>query len=144
MISSNNLTPVWHYGETPEDCSKLRAEVFLDEQGFSYDKDDTDPVCWHLCVYLDGQAVGVSRMFRDGEKTLHCGRIAVKKALRGQHIGQFIIACMEAKGKELGAEKLELGAQMHAVTFYEGCGFKPFGEIFEDDGAPHRHMRKTL
>ena len=83
-------------------------------------------------------------IFWDGEKTLHCGRIAVKKALRGQHIGQFIIACMEAKGKELGAEKLELGAQMHAVTFYEGCGFEPFGEIFEDDGAPHRHMRKTL
>ena len=48
MISTNNLTPVWHYGETPADCSNLRAEVFLDEQGFSYDKDDTDPVCWHL------------------------------------------------------------------------------------------------
>lgn len=145
MIASENLTFSWHYGQTPEDCSKLRAEVFLDEQGFSYDKDDMDAVCYHLCVYdRDGQAVGVARMFRDGETTMHAGRIAVKKALRGQHIGRFIIACLEQKGKELGMEYLELGAQLHAVPFYENCGFTPFGELFEDDGAPHRHMRKRI
>ena len=144
MISSADLTPVWHHGETPEECAKLRAEVFIGEQGFPYDKDEDDARCYHLRVVLDGQTVGVSRMFWENETTLHCGRIAVKKALRGQHIGQFIIACMETKGKELGAEKLELGAQMHAVTFYEGCGFEPFGEIFDDAGAPHRHMRKLL
>lgn len=144
MISSQNLTAVWQHGETPADCSKLRAEVFLEEQGFSYDKDDTDAVCYHLCVYRDGQAVGVARMFRENESTMHIGRIAVKKNLRGQHIGRFIITNLEEKAKELGAGYLELGAQLHAIPFYETCGFSKYGELFDDDGAPHCHMKKQI
>lgn len=144
MTASQNLTPVWHYGPTPEECSQLRAEVFLQEQGFSYDKDAIDPTCYHLCVYLDSIPIGVARMFWDGEDTMHIGRLAVKKALRGQHIGQYLMSQLEKKAKELGAKRLMLGAQLHAVPFYEACGFSQFGELFEDDGAPHRHMEKRI
>ena len=144
MVLSDYLVPVWHYGLIPADCSRLREEVFLQEQGFSYDIDDTDDLCYHLCVYLEEIPVGVARLFHDGDDTMHIGRLAVKKAFRGQHIGTFLMSCLEHKAKELGAKRLILGAQMHAVAFYESCGFSAYGEPFDDDGAPHRHMEKQI
>ena len=103
MVLSDYLVPVWHYGLIPADCSRLREEVFLQEQGFSYDIDDTDDLCYHLCVYLEEIPVGVARLFHDGDDTMHIGRLAVKKAFRGQHIGAFLMSCLEHKAKELGA-----------------------------------------
>jgi predicted GNAT family N-acyltransferase len=37
-----------------------------------------------------------------------------------------------------------LGAQVHAVGFYEKLGFEVEGEEFIDADVPHRHMRRAL
>ena len=37
-----------------------------------------------------------------------------------------------------------LGAQVQAQPFYEGLGFEPYGDIFDEAGIPHQMMRKAL
>ena len=34
-----------------EDAAKIRTEVFVEEQGFSNEFDDTDKVCTHIVFY---------------------------------------------------------------------------------------------
>ena len=39
-----------------------------------------------------------------------------------------------------GVKKVKLGAQTHALGFYEHLGFTAFGDEFDDAGIPHREM----
>jgi ElaA protein len=39
-----------------------------------------------------------------------------------------------------GAARAKLGAQTHALGFYEALGFVAFGPEFLDAGMPHREM----
>ncbi len=43
-----------------------------------------------------------------------------------------------------GLRCVYLGAQTHAVPFYERLGYAAFGEEFDDAGLPHRHMWRPL
>jgi ElaA protein len=36
--------------------------------------------------------------------------------------------------------KVKLGAQTHALGFYERLGFTAIGDEFDDAGIPHREM----
>lgn len=127
-----------------ERCFAVRKEVFLEEQGFSYDRDSQDDTALHLLFLDDERPIGALRLFRDGDDW-HVGRICVKKSYRGQGIGRFMVEECLLKAKELGkASYLTLGAQLHAREFYEKLGFSAYGEPFLDDGAPHVHMRFPL
>ena len=44
----------------------------------------------------------------------------------------------------MGLSEVYLGAQLHAVPFYQRYGLKPYGEIYLDEGQPHRRMRAAL
>ncbi|MEO0503034.1 MAG: GNAT family N-acetyltransferase, partial [Pseudomonadota bacterium] len=37
-----------------------------------------------------------------------------------------------------------LGAQTHALSFYEKLGFEAFGPVYDDAGIPHRDMERAL
>ena len=39
-------------------------------------------------------------------------------------------------------QAVELGAQAHLTGFYASLGFTPVGEEYDDDGIPHRWMRR--
>ena len=51
---------------------------------------------------------------------------------------------MEAFSKQAGRNEMVLGAQTHAIPFYENIGYQAFGPEYLDAGIPHRDMIKKL
>ncbi|MEM7010832.1 MAG: GNAT family N-acetyltransferase [Verrucomicrobiota bacterium] len=123
--------------------SQIRHAVFVDEQGFSVEDevDGLDAECAHvLCRLADGEVVGTGRLLPDG----HIGRIAVLKPHRGNGMGAAITRKLVDVARDRQLPKVYLHSQMHATPFYEKLGFKPFGEQFDEAGAPHQGMSQEL
>ena len=132
----------------PEDAKTIREEVFVKEQGFSLGSefDEHDQHSWHVVLYLDGYPISTGRVFPENPELFRIGRIAVRKAFRGQKIGTYTMKFLETKAKTLGGRRLVLGAQLDKAHFYETLGYRkdPTGEIYDDEGVPHILMFKTL
>ena len=121
----------------------LRIEIFVKEQGVPIENefDDYDMQVPHLVIFLDGEAVATGRVIPYGEDTVKIGRIAVKKDKRGFHLGEKIVLELLRKSKEDGAKTVCVGAQTHAVGFYEKCGFKLLGTPeYLEENIPHFDM----
>ena len=121
----------------------LRIEIFVKEQGVPEENefDDFDLKVPHLVIFLDGEAVATGRVIPYGENTVKIGRIAVKKNKRGLHLGEKIVKELLRKAKEDGAKKVYVGAQTHAVGFYEKCGFTLVGTPeYLEEKIPHYDM----
>lgn len=136
----------WKYGKNDiAKCYNVRKKVFIEEQGFSPDTefDDIDNLAYHLLLCEGEKAVATARLFHDGH-SYHCGRICVLKEYRGKNIGLMVMNELENKARELGADFLELSAQIQAAIFYEKAGYTKFGEEYMDEHCPHIMMRKEI
>ena len=76
--------------------------------------------------------------YGDVEKEI--GRVCVLKEARGRGLGDLVVRMLLYRALELGAGEIWLGAQLPAVGFYARYGFQPIGEIYDDEGVPHRWM----
>lgn len=125
-----------------EELSSVRHEVFVLGQKVpeELEVDGKDGHCSHILALADGKPVGTARLTPDG----HIGRVAVLKDFRRFGIGKEIMEHMEEIAFETGFDTVELGAQLHAVPFYEKLGYKAYGEVFIEAGIEHRHMKKDL
>jgi ElaA protein len=73
------------------------------------------------------------------------GRVCVLKAARGTGLGAALMRAAVAQFRSLpGITKVKLGAQTHALGFYERLGFVAEGPEYMDAGIPHRDMILTL
>ena len=128
-----------------ETCLEIRRVVFIEEQGVSLadEVDGCDGEAEHLLAVLDGQPVGTARMLVEGE-TGKIGRVAVLAEARGKGIGAALIRAAVDRLRERGLRVAKLGAQTHALGFYEGLGFAAFGPVYDDAGIPHRDMKLAL
>ncbi len=119
----------------------LRFEVFVDEQGVppEIELDSEDERALHILAEENGMTVGCARVIFH-EKEAHIGRLAVKKAYRGKGVGASICRFVIEDCKKKGCLRIWLGAQLHAVGFYEKLGFRPRGEVFLDAGMEHIEM----
>jgi predicted GNAT family N-acyltransferase len=125
------------------DAQVVRHEVFVLEQKVPLDMewDEMDPLCVHAVAYdADGSAVATGRLLPDG----HVGRMAVRKAARGQGIGGAILKALIAEAKKRGDHAVMLNAQTHAEPFYQRYGFVRDGDEFMEAGIPHIGMRLVL
>ena len=125
-------------------CLGLRRTVFIEEQGVSEadEIDDLDAEALHLLAKQADRPVGTARVvFADGIAKI--GRVCVLPEARGTGLGAALIrAALEAsRGK---AQQARLGAQTHALGFYERLGFTAFGPVYDDAGIPHRDMARDL
>lgn len=121
----------------------LRIEIFVKEQGVPEENefDDYDMQVPHLVIFSDGEAVATGRIIPYGENTVKIGRIAVKKDKRGLGLGEKIVLELLRKAKEDGAKTVRVGAQTHAVGFYEKCGFSLVGTPeYLEENIPHYDM----
>lgn len=121
----------------------LRIEIFVKEQGVPEENefDDYDMQVSHLVIFSDGEAVATGRNIPYGENTVKIGRIAVKKDKRGLGLGEKIVKELLRKAKEDGAKTVKVGAQTHAVGFYEKCGFTLVGTPeYLEENIPHCDM----
>lgn len=129
-----------------EACLKLRFEVFVDEQGVPVEeeRDALDDTATHLLALQDGTPVGTARIVFQGE-TAKIGRVCVVKSARGTGLGAKLIeACVSVAGNQAGITRAKLGAQTHAIGFYEKLGFEVYGPVYLDAGIDHRDMVKPL
>ncbi len=129
-----------------EACLKLRFEVFVDEQGVPVEeeRDALDDSATHLLALQDGTPVGTARIvFQDD--TAKIGRVCVVKTARGTGLGTKLIeACVSVARNQAEITRAKLGAQTHAIGFYEKLGFEVYGPVYLDAGIDHRDMVKPL
>lgn len=127
-------------------CRALRRIVFIEEQGVSEadEVDDKDDDAIHLLAKLNGEPVGSARLLVLGDVG-KIGRVCVLAAARRTGLGATIMqAAVERFRTVPGVKKVKLGAQTHALGFYERLGFVAIGPEFDDAGIPHREMVLAL
>ncbi|MEV7614428.1 GNAT family N-acetyltransferase [Streptomyces sp. NPDC089799] len=135
-------------------CFAVRTEVFVVEQSvpeeIEYDAYDADAV--HVLASGPDGPLGTGRLLH-GQAALgktgtpgvgSLGRLAVLKSARGLGVGAALVRALETEAVRLGLTAVDLGAQTHALGFYERLGYVAYGPEFEDAGMPHRAMRRTL
>ena len=128
-------------------CHALRRAVFIEEQGIAeaeeWDGRDGDAI--HLLARdATGAAVGTARILTDGA-TGKIGRVAVLQSARGTGAGAALIrAALDRLRATPGISRAKLGAQTHAIGFYEKLGFAAYGPEYDDAGIPHRDMAQDL
>lgn len=121
-------------------CRRLRRVVFIEEQGVSEadELDEMDGAAIHLLA-ADAAPVGTARLLVQGE-TGKIGRVCVLAEARGRGIGAALIGAAVARFRQMGLARVKLGAQVHALGFYESLGFHAEGEVYDDAGIAHRDM----
>ncbi|MBP6738155.1 MAG: GNAT family N-acetyltransferase [Rhodobacteraceae bacterium] len=126
-------------------CRALRRVVFIEEQGVSEadELDDLDGVAVHLLAIVDGRPMGSARII-PGEGYGKIGRVCVLAEARGTGLGAALMREAVQECRRLGLKTARLGAQTHALGFYEALGFEAVGPVFDDAGIPHREMILTL
>jgi predicted GNAT family N-acyltransferase len=128
-----------------EECFRIRAEVFIVEQGVPADleRDEHDCKALHFVALADGQSVGTARVvLGDSGTSAKIGRVAVYRSNRGLGIGKLLIAAIEGYPDLKRVHTFSLDARTHALQFYEGLGYEAYGKEFMDAGMPHRRMKK--
>lgn len=133
------------YNSLPECARAIRQAVFVEEQGFQEEFDETDAVAVHLMAFDGERPAGTCRVFRDGQMGSYIlGRLAVVKEYRGKGLGSRMLQVAEEYVREQGGEQLALHAQCQAAAFYEKQGFAQSGGIEEEQGCPHIWMKKRV
>lgn len=127
-------------------CHAIRRAVFIEEQGIpeADEWDDLDDQAIHLLAWHEGEAVGTARVLLDGA-TGKISRVCVLPVARGTGLGaQLIRAAVDVLRSRHGVSTARLGAQVHAIGFYEKLGFTVVGDVYDDGGIPHRDMIRAL
>lgn len=127
-------------------CRALRRTVFIEEQGVSEadEIDDRDGAAIHLLARIGGRPVGSARLLIEGA-TGKIGRVCVLPEARGTGLGAALIRRAVAElAARPGLRRAKLGAQTHALGFYEKLGFTAEGPEYDDAGIPHRDMTRPL
>lgn len=127
-------------------CRALRRTVFIEEQGVSEadEVDDKDDQAIHLLAVDKGRPVGSARLLVYGPVG-KIGRVCVLAEARGTGLGAALMrAAVDRLRKVPGVTEARLGAQVHALGFYERLGFVAVGDVFDDAGIAHREMVLAL
>lgn len=136
---------IWTHGKTGSGGAfSIRQDVFVKEQGFTNEFDELDETSDHLTAYEDGRAVATLRLLPMENEAAHIGRVAVCREMRGKKLGTALMRQGLEKAAELGARRVEVGAQKQAVPFYESLGFQICGKGYDDEGCPHLPMALEL
>ncbi len=120
----------------------VRMKVFVGEQNVpeKLEQDGLDPGMYHVLATDQLNAVGTARMDSKG----HIGRVAVLREYRGLGIGIMLLQELEKLAERENLSEINLNAQVQAKGFYRRLGFAEEGEVFEEAGISHIHMKKKL
>lgn len=124
-------------------ATPLRTEVFVDEQGVdqALEWDAHDAKCLHavLCNRL-GAPVATGRLLPAVKGVAKIGRMAVKRVLRGQRLGDQVLSALMDAARQRGDTEILLHAQCSAERFYLRQGFCRQGDVFMEADMPHVEM----
>ncbi|MBE6795021.1 MAG: GNAT family N-acetyltransferase [Ruminococcaceae bacterium] len=145
IMNSGDKMKIEVYKKLPQEAIDIRIKVFVDEQGFYDEIDETDNVATHLLLFLDDYAIGTCRVF-ESEKPNEfiLGRLCILKEHRGNNFGSMILEKAESVVKAMGGKSLKLHSQLHAKSFYEKSGYTQLGELEYEQNQPHIWMVKEI
>ena len=126
-----------------KDVINIRTAVFMQEQGFQNEFDETDKTCTHLVLYDGNTPIATCRYFSD-DTNYHIGRVAVIKEYRGKNLGNKMMQLAEDEIRKDGGKRIELSAQVRVKNFYQKLGYCPVGDVYLDEYCEHITMRKEL
>lgn len=124
----------------------LRQRVFVVEQACAYlDLDGLDQEALHVTGRdMSAHLLAYARILPPGVsfETFAIGRVITAPRARGAGLGRELMRTairfvFETAGQEV---PISLGAQSHLVDFYGSQGFEAYGDEYDEDGIPHRHM----
>lgn len=131
------------FEEAQPKIEQIRRTVFIEEQHvpeeLEWDGLDRDAIQL-LAFQPDGESVATARMLSDG----HIGRLAVLPAWRHQGIGRAMLATLLDIARQQALPQVYLNAQVSAIGFYTGAGFRVDSGTFMDAGIPHKRMLLEL
>ena len=131
------------YHTLPQEALAVRIPVFVNEQGFVDEIDDTDNIATHLVLFDGEMPIGTCRIFPASESGRYVlGRLAVLKPYRDKHCGSDLISAAEDYVCSVGGTALTLHSQCQAQSFYAKNGYTPYGDIEDEQGCPHIWMKK--
>lgn len=129
------------------DAVRIRQKVFVQEQGVpaNLEIDGNEAYSVHFVLYTDDKKPAATvRLLPLDNHTFKLQRLAVLKEYRGNKLGAEIVAEAEAFAQQQGFKTIELGAQLSAEKFYQKLGYVAYGELFQDAGIEHVHMKKMI
>ena len=133
------------FGSLTEEAKQIREEVFVEEQGFLQEFDETDVKADHLVWYEAGEAAATCRYYAGEEQGVYwLGRLAVRKRFRSRQIGAKLLSAAEEQIRAKGGSAIHLSSQVRAKEFYVKCGYHAVGEEYRDEYCPHIEMKKEL
>ncbi len=124
----------------------IRRRVFVEEQGYPADTDvDTfDKLSVYALAYDENdRPAGTGRLYINADSRFQIGRVCVLPEARGRGLGDLVARMLLYRALELGADAVCLSAQLPVVGFYARYGFRPCGEVYDEEGVPHRWMQAS-
>lgn len=124
---------------------EIRRVVFIVGQDVPehLERDGRDGEALQFIAFKDETPIGTARVLvEDG--TGKIGRVAVLEDQRRRGVGTELMRMILDDLRGEGLHTAKLGAQTHALGFYQALGFEPYGPEFLDAGIPHRSMSITL
>lgn len=124
----------------------VRQEVFVVEQSCYYlDADGKDQSALHVVgTTPEGRLAAYTRLFDSGvtyPDYASIGRVLTATFARGQRLGAPLMQySLKVLYDRFGEQPVKISAQSHLQPFYGGLGFDGEGDIYDEDGIPHRAM----
>ena len=89
------------YNELTVESKTVRNTVFVEEQGFVDEFDETDAIAWHVVIYNGDKPLATGRVFPDSPDVYHIGRVAVIKEYRSRGVGRMVMNALRKRRKGL-------------------------------------------
>jgi len=123
----------------------LRSDVFVREQQCAYlDLDGKDQSARHLLGSTDDAVGAYLRLFPPlaSETCVVFGRVVTAPSMRSRGYGKLLIQEMlNYCAENFKGIPVQCSAQLYLKHFYEGFGFKAFGDVYGEDNIPHIAMK---
>nr|WP_256534260.1 GNAT family N-acetyltransferase [Lewinella sp. JB7] len=127
----------------------VRQEVFVVEQTCYYlDADGKDQAALHVVGTIDGRLAAYTRVLDRGVSYADyasIGRVLTASFARGAGLGRPLMEySREVLYHAFGPQSIKISAQAHLQKFYASLGYVGVGDIYDEDGIPHRAMIRTV
>ena len=126
-------------------CLEIRKKVFIEGRQVSEIRErEGDEESEHYLLLLNNIPTGAARI-RYLENKAKIERVAILDEARGLGLGKKLMEFLIEEISQGGKAKIAaLGAQVHAISFYEKLGFKICSEEYLDAGIAHKDMSRSF